>query len=293
MSSLEQAFESFSLNEEKHGKRSKVKKILDHEENKGTYTFLVKFQDGTTSWVDDRNCSCEHTIREYFDEQKIEVNTLYLVCRVSSKAQAGPLNLSLDEQLRLLLTQTKPYKNYRIKICQISASAYAKTPDEIMNISEEARDGDVVMVYRVDRITRDIFGFLHVLEDMNKRGVSFFAYEEGLWYEDNKTRIAQLMLNGTVESEGISRRVKMALAAKRLRGDYIGGVKYGYKTTRTSTGVVKLVENEAEQRIVKLILRCKTLADVHKTVDKLNDSGIKKRGRAWTVAMAKSIWSKK
>jgi DNA invertase Pin-like site-specific DNA recombinase len=264
--------------------------------NDGTWQFKVFFKgDSQGYWTDDRDCDCEILIKEYIQRSCPSVITMYCLCRVSSKKQSGPTHVSLDAQEKQLTDFVKEqfgsHENIRVKVYKISASAYKGIPDVLGMIGECSSKNDVILTYRVDRLSRNIVAILDFIEDLHSRGVQLYSWDEKMWYHSNKMSFIQGIVNANMESDLISKRVKMSLEHRKKRGDQVlGGLSYGYKTSRDKDGRVIKVVDEEEKKVIDMIKKYRyeyySLAGI---ASMLNGKGLKKRGRTWTDGMVSSV----
>jgi DNA invertase Pin-like site-specific DNA recombinase len=268
-----------------------VKKIIGHDITPDGWTFKVVFEDNSTEWIKDEDCSCEKLISEYL--HNLSITTGYVICRVSTKNQATLLNLSLAAQeSEILPVITK--NHYRLKIIKISASAYKKIPKELLEIEENLKKGDGLYIWRVDRLSRNIVKYLSWLEDLNNRGIIIYSASEGYYYHSNKLEFLQAILDAQREAEILGTRVKLANRLKQQRGDQaIGNLPYGKKYERLTNHLgetVKkiVVDNCEEQEIISYIKTNKHMPPAE-TVTYLNTKKIHKRGRKWTISMIKRM----
>jgi site-specific DNA recombinase len=142
----------------------------------------------------------------------------------------------------------------------------------------EAGAIDVVVVYKVDRLTRALSDFAKLVEVFDRRGVSFVSITQQF---NTTTSMGRLTLNvllsfAQFEREVISERVRDKIAASKKKGLWIGGMPpLGYEVKDR-----KLIVNEAEARVVADIFRrYLTLKSVHALRDELADAGIKSKRR--------------
>lgn len=227
---------------------------------------------------------------------KPTVAKVFVVCRVSSKKQAGPTHVSLDVQMQALkrvvdnLILPVPYTAKYVYYTQISASAYTDVPVEIAQIAEDARSGDYVFCYRVDRLSRNIFKFLSVLESMYDNGVKIFSHEEGIWYtRESKLAFVQMLLDAHKESENLSRKIRKSVVYRRERGDWVGSTPYGYMLKREDSGKVVKVVSPKEQEVIALV-QAKAMVWTDSLIVKyMSKHHITKRGRPWTLTMVKDM----
>src|SRR3990167_500822 len=93
-SSLEEREETRLEDEEKYGScdngdtaEYEISRVVDHRvTSAGEWEFLIKFKNFCyPEWIPDRDCDCESSIREYLRKKDLQIQTVYLVCRVSSK----------------------------------------------------------------------------------------------------------------------------------------------------------------------------------------------------------------
>jgi len=277
-----------------------VTKILEHQVSKdGKWSFRVEFKGwkGDSWWIDDDDCDCELHVREYMDKLREPLRkTIYCICRVSSKNQTGPTHVSLKVQEKeLRKTALALYgKQVRLKFIRISASAYKGIPTAIRRVGESACSGDAILIYRVDRLSRNIVKYLSWLEDLNDRGVRIFSQDENIWYDEDKLDFIQGIVDAHKEAFLIGKRVRASIKYRQERGDAIGSVAYGYKRKQVSVGAAAdgefrrvIVEDVEEQELIRRIRE--TNGGYETIADELNYEGLRKRGKMWTAAMVRSL----
>jgi DNA invertase Pin-like site-specific DNA recombinase len=110
---------------------------------------------------------------------------------------------------------------------------------------------DVVVVYKVDRLTRSLADFAKLVETFEAHGVSFVSVTQQF---NTTTSMGRLTLNvllsfAQFEREVAGERIRDKVAASRRKGIWMGGnVPLGYDATGR-----KLLVNDAEAKTVKLI----------------------------------------
>lgn len=275
-----------------------VGSIINHRIKDGEWEFQVTWKGyhGTRQWVRDEDCNCEKLISEYLAGKVIR--TAYLFCRVSTKEQATNVNVSLEGQeaeLRAAVTAMGLFT--RIKVYSISQSAYRNIPRVLRDIGEAALPVDGIFVWRVDRLSRNIVKCFAFLEELNDRGVMIYSHQEQMTYSKKKMSFLQAVIDAQKEAALLGERIKLSYRRKRARGDeHVGGVKYGLKyhrilsDDRKSTVRKVIVENIEEKEIIERIRESKKNAKT--LAEDLNLEGIKKRGRAWTKGMVRSLKSR-
>jgi site-specific DNA recombinase len=112
---------------------------------------------------------------------------------------------------------------------------------------------DVVVVYKIDRLTRSLADFAKLVETFDARSISFVAVTQQF---NTTTSMGRLTLNvllsfAQFERELASERVRDKVAASRKKGKWTGGtVPLGYDARDK-----KLVVNRAEAEAVRTIFR--------------------------------------
>ena len=116
-----------------------------------------------------------------------------------------------------------------------------------------ARKIDVIVVYKVDRLTRSLADFAKLVELFDAHGVSFVSVTQQF---NTTTSMGRLTLNvllsfAQFEREVTSERIRDKVAASKRKGIWVGGnLPLGYEMR---DGKVAVVEEEAEQ--VRFIFR--------------------------------------
>jgi DNA invertase Pin-like site-specific DNA recombinase len=116
-----------------------------------------------------------------------------------------------------------------------------------------ARKIDVIVVYKVDRLTRSLADFAKLVELFDAHGVSFVSVTQQF---NTTTSMGRLTLNvllsfAQFEREVTSERIRDKIAASKRKGLWVGGpLPLGYAM---KDGKIAVVEDEAER--VRLIYR--------------------------------------
>jgi site-specific DNA recombinase len=142
----------------------------------------------------------------------------------------------------------------------------------------EASQVDVVVVYKVDRLTRALSDFAKLVEVFDRRGVSFVSITQQF---NTTTSMGRLTLNvllsfAQFEREVIGERVRDKIAASKKKGMWMGGMPpLGYDVKDR-----KLVVNKTEARtIVDIYRRYLVLKSVRDLHDELAGAGIRSKRR--------------
>jgi site-specific DNA recombinase len=147
----------------------------------------------------------------------------------------------------------------------------------------EAGRFDVVVVYKIDRLTRSLADFAKLVEAFDAKSISFVAVTQQF---NTTTSMGRLTLNvllsfAQFERELSSERVRDKIAASRRKGKWTGGtVPLGYEARDK-----KLVLNKTEAETVRLIFRrYLELGSFSKLVADLDRKGIVTKRRNTKVA---------
>src|SRR5271165_2861430 len=114
-----------------------------------------------------------------------------------------------------------------------------------------ARKIDVIVVYKVDRLTRSLADFAKLVELFDEHGVSFVSVTQSF---NTTTSMGRLTLNvllsfAQFEREVIGERVRDKIAASKRKGLWVGGMApLGYDTKDR-----RITVNEAEADRVRAI----------------------------------------
>ncbi len=159
-------------------------------------------------------------------------------------------------------------------------------------VDVEAGKIDVIVTYKVDRLSRSLLDFARIIEIFERHGVSFVSVTQNFSTADAMGRLtlSLLMSFSVFEREMIAERTRDKMLASRKRGKWTGGtVPFGYQSVDKKLVVV---ENEAAvvREIFSLYLETRSSLAVARS---LNERGLLKTvkgknslpkpARAWTV----------
>jgi DNA invertase Pin-like site-specific DNA recombinase len=112
---------------------------------------------------------------------------------------------------------------------------------------------DVVVCYKLDRLSRSLLDFAKMMERFEQRGVAFVSITQQF---NSATSLGRLILNmllsfAQFEREIIGERTRDKIAAARRKGKWVGGVpQLGYDVEPTSR---KRLVNKAEAKRVQAV----------------------------------------
>jgi len=148
----------------------------------------------------------------------------------------------------------------------------------------EAGRIDVIVVYKIDRLTRSLADFAKLVEAFDAKSISFVAVTQQF---NTTTSMGRLTLNvllsfAQFERELASERVRDKVAASRKKGKWTGGtVPLGYDA-RDKKLVINKAEAETVRSIFRLYLELKSFGklvaelDRRKIVTKRRDTKVAK-----------------
>jgi len=117
----------------------------------------------------------------------------------------------------------------------------------------ESGNIDIVVVYKIDRLTRSLIDFSRMIEVIEHQGVSFVSVTQQF---NTTTSMARLMVNTLLsfaqfEREVTGERIRDKIAASKRKGLWMGGMPpLGYDVQH-----LRLMINEAEAESVLFIFQ--------------------------------------
>ena len=141
---------------------------------------------------------------------------------------------------------------------------------------------DIVIVYKVDRLTRSLADFARLVEIFDAQGASFVSVTQQFNTTGSMGRLTLnvLLSFAQFEREVIGERIRDKIAASKRKGMWMGGVPpFGYRAQDR-----KLVVADGEAEIVRAIFRrYAELGSVRLLKEELEAGGINRK--SWTSAV--------
>ena len=135
---------------------------------------------------------------------------------------------------------------------------------------------DVVVVYKIDRLTRSLADFARIVEAFDARNVSFVSVTQAL---NTTSSMGRLTLNvllsfAQFEREVTGERIRDKIAASKAKGMWMGGVPpLGYDIPESGSRTLRV--NEIEAKLVRAIYaRYLAIGSVHRLAAALAAEGI-------------------
>ena len=149
-----------------------------------------------------------------------------------------------------------------------------------------ARKIDVIVVYKVDRLTRSLADFAKLVELFDAHGVSFVSVTQQF---NTTTSMGRLTLNvllsfAQFEREVTSERIRDKIAASKRKGLWVGGnLPLGYEI---KDGKIAIVEDEAEL-VRSIFRRYLKLGGVNELLRDLRERNIRTKSRLLSTGVTR------
>jgi site-specific DNA recombinase len=151
---------------------------------------------------------------------------------------------------------------------------------DLQRLLHDIRAGkiDVIVVYKVDRLTRSLADFAKLVELFDAHGVSFVSVTQQF---NTTTSMGRLTLNvllsfAQFEREVTSERIRDKIAASKRKGLWVGGpLPLGY---HKKDGKIAVIEDEAE-RVRQIYRRYLELDGVNALVRDLRERNFRSKSR--------------
>ena len=213
----------------------------------------------------------------------------HIYARVSSEEQAAPGRTSIDEQIRhcerALATTGIP----RVGIWRdegfTGVSRLSERPVG-RELFAAAKPGEIIVLYRLDRFSRNTMLGLADIEELRQRGTGLFIAADHRWIPPAggeldplaEFNLQQGIVLAQLERDTLVARTEAGRRAQLQRGYWPWGVApYGWKREHDGRGY-RLVVDDNEQTVLAIMGRCyRRDASVPKITDVLNKAGFRNR----------------
>lgn len=212
-------------------------------------------------------------------------------------------SLSIETQIqdcKNLIERTEKDKNIVVFKDKGFSGKNTDRPELQKLIDEIERENiEKVIVYKLDRISRNIVDFYNLYDFMEKHNCAFFSVKDNF---DTASPMGRLLMGilinfAQMERENIQVRVQDSYYARaETDGRWLGGrAPFGFKITKNKKGISTLKPNE-EMEIVKIIYK-KYAYDSNSSLKQImkylfDEKGITKTARAIKVILSNPIYIK-
>ncbi len=190
----------------------------------------------------------------------IQANTAVGLIRVSTDEQADS-RLGLEAQRHALAEAAERLGLQLVQVIEEAGVSGGLEHDKragLLQAVDAVPRGGVLLVAKLDRLGRDRYVQAWVEKELKVRGARVVsAAGEGTDTDDDiggliLRRVTEMFAE--VEREQIKVRTKVALAAKRRRGEKLGGtVPLGFDVEQDSNGTKRLVPSQQDEKALKLM----------------------------------------
>jgi len=205
-------------------------------------------------------------------------------CRVSTDRQAE-FGVSLEaqaEKIRCTATARDIELSEIIVDAGESARNLRRPGMERLLRMVDTREIEAVVIASLSRLTRSVSDLALLLDRFGRHNVTLISVQESL---DTGSASGRLVMNimcsvSQWEREILSERTKDAMFQKKLNGERVGNITFGY---RLADDMKHLIPEPEEQRTVAMMLRLKSEGcSLRSIAAELNVRGYKTRsGTAW------------
>jgi site-specific DNA recombinase len=141
---------------------------------------------------------------------------------------------------------------------------------------------DVVVVYKVDRLTRSLTDFSKIVELLDGKGASFVSVTQAF---NTTSSMGRLTLNvllsfAQFEREVTGERIRDKIAASKAKGMWMGGVvPLGYDPPAEGATRSLTINRQEAETVRHIFARYLALGSVHALCDELEAEGIRSKAR--------------
>lgn len=230
-----------------------------------------------------------------------QVTRAAIYCRVSTKEQAD-FGYSIHEQEQKLIEYCNRQGIEIVKYYAdrgISGKSIKGRPDLQLLLNDAKQKAfDIVLVWKINRISRKLSDLLQIVEILDRNSVSFKSITEDF---DNSTPAGKMQFQmmgiiGEFERGSIAENVRMGMIARAKTGCFNGGQVLGYDSKvlgreGQKRPVKGLVVNESEAKLVRYIFQMYSEGKGYKAIaNELNAQGYKtKKGNSFSINAVRAI----
>ena len=131
---------------------------------------------------------------------------------------------------------------------KVSGAMDTNSRVELQNCLEFAREGDEIVITKLDRLARSTLHLTQIAADLDKRGINLVVLQQNI---DTRTPTGKLlfnMLSSIAEFELSLRAERVRDGIKKAKSN---GVKFGAKRKLTDTQVTEMVELRKDGMLIR------------------------------------------
>lgn len=236
------------------------------------------------------------TTVNYSTDSTIKKVAIYARVSTSEQAEEG---YSIDEQLSVLRQwcENQEYSVYD-EFTDRGISGKSMNRPALLRMLKEANHFDMVIVWKMNRLARNILDILQMVKMLEDKQVDFRSFKENLETETpaGKLQFHMLAAISEFERDNIAENVKMGMTARAKEGAWNGGRVLGYDSVSEFVSTkkrkqTKLIINEDEARTVRKVFHLYLDGHGYKSIaNKLNKEGYRtKLGNPFSFNSVKTI----
>lgn len=169
----------------------------------------------------------------------------------------------------------------------ISGKSIEKRP-ELQKILKKLNEFDIVLVWKLSRLSRSVRDFANMLYEFDKHKVRFISYNEKIDTQDASGKLLMYVISivAEIERDNISENIKLAKRQEFENGKVTARKVLGYDIINK-----QLVINKKEANIIKFIFETYNKThNYYKTAQMCNSKGFKgKKGQQFHASSIKTI----
>lgn len=141
-------------------------------------------------------------------------------------ARVSTMDQNLDLQVDAFLKEGIDVKN----IFKDKVSSSKEDRKSLSKLLEYVRDGDTIVVWKLDRLARSLIHFTNFINQLNEKGVKFKSITEPFLDTTDTSSHSKFIVNifaalAQLERDIIIERTKAGMESARLRGRVLGAPK--------------------------------------------------------------------
>lgn len=243
----------------------------------------------------------EYSLQNNESLSTTSIKKVAIYARVSTNEQAEE-GYSIDEQVRLLRDWCKShgYEVYKEYVDRGISGKSIKGRPALRQLLADAKQKcfDIVVVWKMNRLARNILDLLKIVDLLEKSNISFRSYTENYETETSSGKFQFHVMAAFAEFEraNIAENVKMGMLARAKEGSWNGGQVLGYDTIEDTTKngkrkTTRLVVNEKEAQTVRRIFQLYVEGNGYKSIaNTINKEGHRtKKNNFFSINAVKTI----
>lgn len=209
---------------------------------------------------------------------------IYAYMRYSSENQTGGVSIEMQRDAIKRYIEITPELRGLSLVERIDEAKSATTLEgrtALAAIRSEAKRGDFVVVFKLDRLARNLYQALQVLKDLEEKGVRVMSTAE-----PDMPLIRHVMLAMAEEfSRQLSDRCKRALDGIARSGHVTNHAPFGYRIERVGSRA-KLVPHSENAAIIQRIFKMRASGLSHREIVAILNSEhvVSPRDTAWAAS---------